>query len=139
MSLLKRAGVLFALTVVNLALLIVTLARQAQPAVAHADAMVLRGRALETVDDKGRVRASLGVLPAGESPDGAAYAETVLLRLNTECGRPSVKIGASEHISGLSFAGPTGTNTTYAILQSDERASSLQLRNEDGQEQIVRP
>jgi hypothetical protein len=69
---------------------------------------VLRGRALEIVDDHGRVRASIEVLPTTTQKDGALSYETVLLRLITEKGRPSVKIGASEESAGLagSSSGP---------------------------------
>src|SRR5262249_7864463 len=102
-------------------------------------APLLRGRGLQIVDEQGRVRASISVLPSGRSPDGSAQAETVLLRLITERGRPSVKIGASEPVSGLSFAGPTGTKDTYLILEAREKTSVLRLRNEDGKEQVVRP
>jgi hypothetical protein len=63
----------------------------------------------------------------------------VLLRLITERGRPSVKLGASEETAGLSFAGPTGTKDTYVILESKGKASSLKLRNENGREQIIAP
>jgi hypothetical protein len=69
----------------------------------------------------------------------AATHETVLLRLITERGRPSVKIGSSEPVSGLSFAGPTGTKDTYVILQAKGTASSLKLRNEDRREQVLGP
>jgi hypothetical protein len=110
-----------------------------RPAVAEGDPPVLRGRALEIVDERGRVRASLSVLPAKTQPNGETYAETVLLRLITERGRPSVKIGASEQAAGLSLAGPTNTKDTYVILEAKGTASSLRLRNEDGREQIVKP
>jgi hypothetical protein len=100
---------------------------------------VLRGRALEIVDERGRVRASLNVLPAKTQPNGETYSETVLLRLITERGRPSVKIGASEQAAGVSFAGPTNTKNTYVILEAKGTASSLRLKNEDGREQIVKP
>ncbi len=134
----KIQRLLIALTLVNLALLIFTLP-QIRPAVAEGVPPVLRGRALEIVDERGRVRASLNVLPAGTQPNGEAYAETVLLRLITERGRPSVKIGASEQAAGVSFAGPTNTKDTYVILEAKGTASSLRLRNEDGREQIVKP
>src|SRR6266540_3729812 len=98
---------LIALTLVNTAALIFTLA-SLRTAGAQGAPPVLRGRGLEIVDDQGRVRASITVLPAGTSATGGRYAETVLLRLITERGRPSVKIGASEEAAGLSFAGPTG-------------------------------
>ncbi|AHG88171.1 hypothetical protein J421_0634 [Gemmatirosa kalamazoonensis] len=129
---------LAALTLANLALLALNLVLTARPAAARAAqdvAPVVRARALEIVDAQGRVRASLGVLP----PSAPGSAETVLLRLITERGRPSVKIGASEETAGLSFAGPTGTRDTYVILQAKGTATSLKLRNEDGREQVVRP
>ncbi len=126
------------LTLANLVILIGALATM-RPAVAQGVPPVLRGRALEIVDDQGRVRASLTVLPASTSAKGDRYQETVLLRLITERGRPSVKIGASEEEAGVSLAGPTGTSNTYVILESKGTSSSLKLRNEDGREQIVRP
>jgi hypothetical protein len=135
----KTPPSLLALTAVNLALLLLTVAHQLRPAFAQGEPGILRGRALEIVDGQGRVRASINVLPPGKSPNGEDQAETVLLRLVTERGRPSVKIGSSEPTSGLSFAGPTGTKDTYLILQSKGTISSLKLRNEDGREQVVTP
>jgi hypothetical protein len=126
------------ITLVNLVMLMFMLAAM-RPAIAQGVAPVLRGRSLEIVDDRGRVRASLGVLPAGVSAHGDRYPETVLLRLITERGRPSVKISASEEASGLSFAGPSNTKDTYIILEAKGLASSLKLRNEDGREQMVMP
>jgi hypothetical protein len=135
----KTPRSLFALTAVSLALLLLSVAQQLRPAFAQSEPPVLRGRALEIVDGQGRVRASISVLPPGKAPDGAEYSETVLLRLITERGRPSVKIGSSEPNSGLSFAGPTGTKDTYVILQAKGTTSSLKLRNEDGREQVLGP
>lgn len=135
----KTSRSLIALTLVNLGLLLLTLAQQLRPALAQDEVPVLRGRALEIVDTQGRVRASINVLPSSRSPNGEDQAETVLLRLITERGRPSVKIGSSEPTSGLSFAGPTGTKDTYVILQSRATTSSLRLRNEDGREQVLSP
>jgi hypothetical protein len=117
----------------------VTLAQQFRPVFAESELPILRGRALEIVDAQGRVRASIGVLPAGKPSSGEEQAETVLLRLITERGRPSVKIASSEPASGLSLAGPTGTKDTYVILQSKGTTSSLKLRNEDGREQQLGP
>lgn len=134
----KTERSLVLLTLANLVVLIGALATM-RPAVAQGAPPVLRGRALEIVDEQGRVRASLTVLPAGTSAKGDRYPETVLLRLITERGRPSVKIGASEEQAGMSLAGPTGTSNTYVILESKGTASSLKLRNEDGREQTVKP
>src|SRR4051812_32650439 len=132
----QRLAVVITLT--NLVILIFILAAM-RPAMAQAVAPVLRGRSLEIVDDRGRVRASISVLPAGVSAHGDRSPETVLLRLITERGRPSVKIGASEETAGLSLAGPTDTKDTYIILEAKGVASSLKLRNEDGREQMVKP
>ena len=134
----KAQRLLIALTVVNLALLIFTLAR-IRPAIAGDVPPVLRGRALQIVDERGRVRASLEVLPATTQPNGETYPETVLLRLITEQGRPSVKMSASEQAAGVSLAGPSNTKDTYVILEAKGTASSLRLRNEDGREQTVKP
>jgi len=135
----KTRQSLFALTLVNLVILLLSLAQQFRPAFAQGAPAVLRGRALEIVDGQGRIRASINVLPSNKSPTGEDQSETVLLRLITERGRPSVKIGSSEPTSGLSFAGPTGTKDTYLILQSKGTTSSLKLRNEDGREQVFTP
>jgi len=111
-----------------------------RPAVAaNQVAPVLRGRALQIVDDRGRVRASINVYPASTQKDGERYAETVLLRLITEQGRPSVKIGASEQTAGLALVGPSGTKETYVQLAATGTVSSLKLKNEDGRERVVEP
>ena len=123
-------------TLLNLALVVFTLTRSAA---AESVAPVVRARALEIVDEHGRVRASLNVLPAKTQPSGEASGETVLLRLITERGRPSVKIGASEQTAGISLAGPSGTKQTWVILESKGTSSSLRLKNEDGREQTVSP
>jgi hypothetical protein len=134
----KIQRLLVVLTLVNLALLIVTLA-QMRPAAAQATASVLRGRALQIVDERGNIRASIAVLPAGPQKNGEVSAETVLLRLITEKGRPSVKIAASEQSAGVALVGPTGTKDTYVTLGARGTTSSLTLRDEDGREQIIKP
>jgi hypothetical protein len=133
-----RTG-LYTLVVLNVAVLALSLAQQVHPAFAQGQLPVLRGRALEIVDNQGRVRASISVLPPSTSTSGEEQSETVLLRLITERGRPTVKIGSSEPTSGLSFAGPTGTKDSYLILQTKGTTSSLKLRNEDGREQVLAP
>ena len=135
----KLSKSLGALTIANLGLLLLLVSQQLRPAFGQGEAPVLRGRALEIVDSQGRVRASISVLPAAKSSSGEEEAETVLLRLITERGRPSVKISSSEPASGLSFAGPTGTKDTYVILQSKGTTSSLKVKNEDGRERVVTP
>jgi len=103
----KIQKLLIAVTVVNLGLLMFVLA-QMQRAVAQDIAPVLRGRTLEIVDARGRVRASIKVQPAG-TVSGKPYPETVILRLIYPNGRPSVKLGASERGSGLGLLGDSDT------------------------------
>jgi len=135
----KSTKFLLTLTAINFFLLIGLLAQSFGVAHADGESSILRGRGLQIVDDQGRVRASISVLPAGPSQDGTVQGETVLLRLITERGRPSVKIGASEQVSGLSVAGPSGTKDAYAILQASDETSVLRLRSENGKEQVVKP
>ena len=135
----KTPRALVALTMANLALLVLGLARQVRPAGAQGELPVLRGRALEIVDAQGRVRASISVLPPDGSRPDEESSETVLLRLITERGRPTVKIGASEPQSGLSLAGPTGTKDTYVVLEAKGTTTSLKLRAEDGHEHVLKP
>src|SRR6187551_872491 len=117
----KNQRLLFVLTFVNLVILIFVVVG-IRPTAAQDIAPVLRGRALEIVDEAGRVRASISVLPASVSARGDRFQETVLLRLITERGRPSVKIASSEESAGLSLAGPTGTSDTYVVLEAKGRA-----------------
>ena len=135
----KIQPILVVLTLVNLALLVFTLA-QMRPVIASEEVVpVLRGRALQIVDDRGRVRASINVYPPSTGKDGERQAETVLLRLITEQGRPSVKIGASEQTAGLALVGPSGTKETYVQLGANGTVSSLKLKNEDGRERVIEP
>jgi len=132
---------LVALTVANLAVLLLSVVNLIRPAIAE-DAVivpVLRARSLQIVDEQNRVRASLGVVPASTSASGTATTETVLFRLITERGRPSVKVGASEDKSGVSVVGPSGTKDSYAILEANADSSLLKLRAEDGRERVLAP
>ena len=131
----KLSRFLIVLTTINLAVLLVTLV-QLRPKIDEV-APVLRGRALQIVDENGHVRASIAVLPAQAQTNGETYPETVLLRLITERGRPSVKISASEEMSGATLVGPSGTSNTYTTLQARRTVSSLKLKDEDGGETLV--
>lgn len=128
---------LIVLTVLNSVLLLALLLQRFHPAFAENEPPVLRGSGLQIVDSEGRIRASISVL----APDANSgqLSETVLLRLITEKGRPTVKIGASEQTSGLSFAGPTETKNTFAILEANGNTSSLKLHNEDGRQKVFGP
>lgn len=134
----KIQRLLIALTVVNLGLLMYLLLSQIGPALANSVAPVIRGRALEIVDDQGRVRASIKVQPAETfKPTGKKYPETVILRLIDANGRPEVKLAASEQGAGLSFVGDS--DATQVLLEADRTDSSLKLRNKDGRQQLLKP
>jgi hypothetical protein len=133
--------VLVALTGTNLLLLIGLLAA-GRPTGAQGTTPVLRGHALEIVDQQGRVRASLIIQPADPSvttPGGGPLPETVILRLIDPFGRPSVKIATSDQGSGLSFTGHATSRDTYVVLKAEGTASSLKLRNEDARERVIQP
>ena len=104
-------------------------------------APILRGRALEIVDARGRVRASITVLPADphfKMPDGTVgYPESVLLRLISPEGRPNVKLGASKDGSGLGLGGKD--DPTYVQILAQGPSTSIKLTNQDGREQVIKP
>ena len=134
----KTQRLLTLLTVINLGIF-AFLVFQLPRATASSTLPVLRGGRLEIVDDRGKVRASIQVLPASMQSNGELSAETVLLRLITERGRPSVKIGASEQEAGMSLVGPTNTKDTYIQMGAKGTTSALRVRNEDGKEIVVKP
>ncbi|HKE85870.1 MAG TPA: hypothetical protein VKB50_19055 [Vicinamibacterales bacterium] len=133
----QRFGI--ALTVVNALLLAVVLTQSNRPALASDTPAMLRGRGLEIVDEQGRVRASITVFPAKTEANGTKSAETVLLRLITERGRPAIKISTSEEGSGMAIVGPTGTHQTYVSLGAYDTATTVKLKNEDGRERTIVP
>src|SRR6185295_3580964 len=100
----KTQRLAIVITVINLLILTFNLAH-VHPATAEVVVPVLRGRALEIVDELGKVRAQIVVQPATTMPDGKKYAETALFRLIDPNGRPGVKIGTSVDGSGMSLAG----------------------------------
>jgi hypothetical protein len=136
----KYQRLLIVVTVFNILMLAFTLG-QTRAAGAENIAPVLRGRALEIVDDRGRVRASITILPADPTfkmPDGTTgYPETVLLRLIDPKGRPNVKLGASERGSGLGLGGQS--DPTYVQILAEGPNTSLKLTNQAGREKLVRP
>ncbi len=128
------------ITIVNSGFLILTLSllTQIRPILASDGASVLRGRGLEIVDDQGRVRASISVLPADPTrtlPSGKTVPETVLLRLIDQNGSP-LKLSASDQGAILVLG---GSDRSYAQLKAEGGVSSLRLVNNDGREQLTRP
>lgn len=129
-----------ALTLVN-AILVACSAIRTGVAAPDGTADVLRGRALQIVDDRGRVRASIQVLPADPAvrmPDGTTgYPETVLLRLIDSEGAPNVKLAATEDGSALVLGGES--NPTHVQILARGKTTSLKLNDRDGKQQIIKP
>jgi hypothetical protein len=143
----KVQRLLIALTVLNLGLLMFLLAQievhflgfrfLLRPVEVNSAGSVLRGRGLEITDDAGRIRASIKVYPASVLPDGAAYPETVLLRLIDSKGRPNVKLAATEDGSALALGGES--DPTHVAIAARGSTTSLTLTNKDGQQQLIKP
>jgi hypothetical protein len=131
----KIQPLLIALTALNFVLLAFLLA---QTRTAAADsAPVLRGSGLEIVDNRGKVRASIKVHPAGTSKaDGKPYAESVVLRLIDPHGRPAVKLAASVEEAGIALVGEG--QGTYAQLGAGT-GSSLRLTDKNGRRRVITP
>ena len=130
----------YGLTVINVLVLISVIFRVESAAVPEVPP-VLRIRALELVDEQGRVRAMLKVFPADpkvKMPDGTTgYPETVLFRLINSKGAPTVKIAATEDGSGMSLGGES--NPTHVQILARGTNTSLTLVNKDGKQQVIKP
>jgi hypothetical protein len=115
-----------ALTVVNVALLLLVLAHggaaDQQPV-----SPLLRIRALELVDDRGRVRAQLDAEPSGE----------VVFRLRDASGAIRVKLGASETGSGLVLL--DGATEPGVHILSGRSGTSLTLAGKGGARRVIEP
>jgi hypothetical protein len=126
---------LIALTILNLVVLL-RLLFQPSPTQAQSVAPVLRGKALEIVDDQGRVRASITLLPASTAHK-EPFPETVILRLIDPKGKPFVKLAASEQGSLLGLLGDS--EPTYAKIEAKGGNTVVTLTNKDGHERVVKP
>jgi len=124
------------LTVANAVILVVLLA-QMRPLTAQGTPGVLRGRALEIVDGRGKLRATISVLPAN---DTSGFPDTAVLRLmDPVTGRPSVKLSTSEKGSGLMLLGDAKTRGTWVILESEGQTNKLRVKTENEPEQLLKP
>ena len=125
-----------ALTGVNFVLLALLICCGAAPSPASND--VLRGRALEIVDEQGRVRASIELHPAAvHQPTGKLYPETVILRLADGNGRPEVKLAATADGAGLLLLG--ATDDTQVKLGANHGECSLMLQDQTRKQQVWKP
>lgn len=129
----QRLG--FSLTIINLVLLAVLLGQNDTAVTAKEKLPVLRGRALEIVDDQGRVRASISVEPA-VTMNGRTYPETVLLRLTDPKNGPVVKLEASADGSALGLS--DDAEGGVQLIAKRER-TFVRVVDAQGREQVIRP
>ena len=142
----KSQRVAFCLGVLN-AVLLVGLITSRVPSVAAGAAAsdnqlpVLRGRALEIVDDQGKVRASIFV-HGPETVKGKQYPGAVVLRMGdpgSDAG-PGVKLAASTNGAGLGLSGGKQlADGKSAGIELHADAPVVILRDKQGHEQIVKP
>ena len=139
----------FILTCVNLMILMFLLTR-IRTVEANDVMPVLRGRGLELVDEKGRLRAEIKVLPPsllGHSGGSAVekretYPETVQLRLFSSSGSPNVKLAATEDGSALVLGGEPGYVQILSRPASKafpEASPFVKLVAKSGQKHLIRP
>jgi len=88
---------------------------------------ILRGSALELVDEGGKTRARINVEPGGE----------VVFRLLDQQGTIRVKLGAGREGSGLLLANDA-TEPGVHILAKDT-GSSIRVVNKDGRQRLIAP
>jgi hypothetical protein len=128
--------VAIAVTLLNLGLLVFQVSRHG-PVTAQQIPAVLRGRALEIVDDQGRVRASISVQPP-TTVDEVRYPETVLLRLTDPASGPVVKIDAS--VEGAGFGLSDDSHKGGIRLMAKSRTGTfVQVTGRNGREQRIKP
>jgi hypothetical protein len=112
------------ITALNLMLMLAAFTQRAQPST---ELQVLRGSALELVDQHGQIRGRLSIEPEGE----------VVLRLLDERGTIRVKLAAGTDGSGLLLANEA-TEPGIHLLASGAR-SSVRVVNRDGRERLIAP
>jgi hypothetical protein len=134
----KANRMLLVLLCLNLGIITVQLVR-AQSNSSQSSVSVVRCRALELVDDQGRIRAELKITPAQPNlkmPDGSVgYPETVLLRLVNSHNMPHVKLSASEDGAGMVLGGDGG----HVQILSRGSKPLIKTVDKDGREQVLQP
>jgi len=132
----KTQRLTIVLTVINLLILLIVLFLFTT-AFKSEVVPIVRGHAFELIDEHGKVRAEIKVLPTEPTlkmPDGTVgYPETVLFRLFDSEGGPNVKIGATEDGAGLVLGGESG----YIQILSRTAEPTVKLANKKGDEHII--
>lgn len=134
----KTQRLAITLIVINLVFLLLTIAL-ARPTTAQTAAPILRGRALELVDERGVVRARLNV----KGPNGP-----IELDLFDKSGIVRAKLGTGEDGSGLVLTdqGTDSASRSYVQIiarrtstSEKPKTTSITLRGADGRERVITP
>jgi hypothetical protein len=96
---------------------------------------VLRGRALEIVDEQGRVRAEI-LVHGPETVNGIRYPGAVLFRMADLISGPVVKLTAAANGSALGLSDDAHGGIQ---LYARDTASFVRVVDKQGHERIVRP
>jgi hypothetical protein len=120
----NSTGIALGVTAINLALF---LAAFTQRSPSSGELQVLRGSALELVDERGQIRGRLNIEPQGE----------VVLRLLDERGTIRVKLGAGTDGSGLLLANDATAPGVHLLASA--KGSSVRVVNRDGRERLITP
>ena len=138
----KNSRLVLGLALLNAFLVLVLLAeRTPLLSAAETGVPVLRGRALEIVDEHGVVRASIKV-HGPEMVNGRQYAGAVVLVMGggDPRGAPGVKLAASDSGAGLGLSNgrrlPDGRSTG---VQLHAEGARVILIDDEGHEQTLRP
>jgi hypothetical protein len=122
----RRHRLALALAGLNLMLLVTVWIRE-QPASASSVPEIVRARAIELVDEHGRVRAQINVEPSGEA----------VLRLRDPDGQVRVKLGADRDGSGLLLL--DGSTEPGVHMLANSSGTTLTLTNRRGQRRQIKP
>jgi hypothetical protein len=131
-----KTKLLTALTLVNLAILLIVVFLISSSSKSDGIPTVVKARAFELVDAQGKIRAEIKVLPAEPNatmPD-KGYPETVILRLIDSQGGPNVKLAATEDGSGMVLGGDSG----YVQVLSRNKNPFVKINQKDGKEKLFK-
>ena len=136
----KSGRVVIGLMLLNAGLLLGLIAGNARSLAATQSTLpVLRGRALEIVDEEGRVRASIKV-HGEETVNGKRYPGAVVLVMGDPRGAPGVKLAASAKSVGLGLSsGQRLPDGRSAGIQLHADAPVVLLIDKEGRERTLKP
>jgi hypothetical protein len=122
----RRPRLVHGLAGIN-AVLLTALLVQGHRAAAASDAGTVRARAIELVDERGRVRAQLNVEADGET----------VFRLRDAAGEVRVKLGANGDGSGLLLVDGSTEPGIHMLAKSS--GTSVTLSTKGGQRRVITP